>query len=68
MSGWSRAESLHEAGEILREVRARFETGPVAYGPYLFADVPEITEAEEQAAIDDGLIQPSRVQYAARPR
>jgi SAM-dependent methyltransferase len=41
---WSEGHGLHEAGDILREVRARFEV----------------------AAIDAGLIQPGRVQFAAR--
>ncbi len=63
---WSEGHGLHEAGAILREVRARFEVGPVAYGPYIFPDLADVREADEQAAIDAGLIQPGRVQFAAR--
>lgn len=68
IGGWSQAEGLHEAGDILREVQARFDVGPVRYGPYLFSDLADVSEADEQAAIDAGLIQPCRVQYAARRR
>jgi hypothetical protein len=32
-------------------------------GPYFFADFNAITEADEQAAIDAGQIQPTRIRY-----
>ena len=46
----------------------RFESGPPGYGSYYFADLPGVSEADEQAAIDRGLIQPGRIQYAGRRR
>lgn len=63
---WAEAENLHEGRTILRELEARFGSGPTGYGPYYFADLPGVSEAEEQAAIDSGLIQPGRIQYAGR--
>jgi SAM-dependent methyltransferase len=65
---WAASENLHEARDVLRELEARFDSGPPGYGPYYFADLPGVSEAEEQAAIDGGLIQPGRIQYAGRPR
>ena len=38
--------------------------GPVTYGPYFFTDLAGTSEADEQAAIDTGLIQANRIQYA----
>jgi hypothetical protein len=66
--GWAEAENLHEGRKILRELEARFSSGPTGYGPYYFADLPGVSEADEQAAIDSGLIQPGRIQYAGRRR
>lgn len=68
LRGWSEGHGLHEAEDILRDARARFDVGAVEYGPYLFADLQGVSEADEQAAIDAGLIQPSRVQFVARRR
>jgi hypothetical protein len=65
---WAESENLHEGRVILRELQARFDSGPPGYGPYYFADLPGVSEADEQAAIDEGLIQPGRIQYAGRRR
>jgi len=47
------------------ELNARFDCQALAYGPYFFADLAA-TDADEQAAIDSGLIQANRIQYAGR--
>jgi SAM-dependent methyltransferase len=65
---WAESENLHEGRVILRELEARFDSGPPGYGPYYFADLPGVSEADEQAAIGAGLIQPGRIQYAGRRR
>jgi SAM-dependent methyltransferase len=63
---WAEAERLHDGGDILRELRARFGSGPVSYGPYFFPDLAGVTEADEQTAIDAGQIQANRIQYVGR--
>jgi hypothetical protein len=62
------AAGLHTGQDILRELGARFDSGPVTYGPYFFPDLAGISETEEQAAIDARLIEPGRIQYAGRQR
>jgi SAM-dependent methyltransferase len=68
LRGWAEAGGLHEGRQILRELRARFDSGPVTYGPFYFADLAGVSEAGEQAAIDAGVIQPGRIQYSGRRR
>jgi hypothetical protein len=57
---WGAAEGLHAGQDILRELGARFDSGPITYGPYFFTDLAAISETEEQAAIDARLIQAGR--------
>jgi hypothetical protein len=38
----------------------------LVYGPYFLADLAATGDVDEQAAIDSGLIQASRIQYAGR--
>ncbi|HEY6294563.1 MAG TPA: methyltransferase domain-containing protein [Streptosporangiaceae bacterium] len=68
MRSWAQAERLHSGLDILAALGERFGSEPVTYGPYFFADLAGISEADEQAAIDAGLIQANRIQYAGRPR
>ena len=44
---------------------ARFDRRLHAEGPYYFADLVDTSEAEEQAAIEAGLIQAGGIRYAA---
>jgi hypothetical protein len=62
------AEHLHAGQDILAALDARFDSEPVTYGPYFFADLADTSEADEQAAIDGGLIQANRIRYAGRRR
>ena len=68
LRGWAEAEGLYEGQHILRELSARFDSGPVSYGPFYFADLAGVSEADEQAAIDGGVIQAGRIQYSGRRR
>ena len=68
LRGWAEAEGLHEGQQILRELDARFDSSSVTYRPYYFPDLSGVSEPAEQAAIDDGLIQPGRIQYTGRRR
>jgi SAM-dependent methyltransferase len=66
LRSWVHAEGLHAGQDILEELDARFDCRAVAYGPYFFADLAGTSDADEQAAIDSGLIQANRIQYAGR--
>jgi SAM-dependent methyltransferase len=65
---WAQEEGLHPGEDIRRQLAARFGAGTVSYGPYYFADLSSTGEADEQAAIDAGQIQPGRIQYVGRLR
>ena len=52
--------------DILNGLDARFDRETLGSGPYFFADLTATSEADEQGAIDAGLIQANRIQYAAR--
>jgi SAM-dependent methyltransferase len=60
---WAREEGLHRGEELVRLLDERFERRLLADGPYFFADLTDTTEAEEQAAIDAGLVTPTRIDY-----
>jgi SAM-dependent methyltransferase len=66
LESWVHAEGLHAGQDILDQLDARFDRQQVAYGPYFFADLAGTSDADEQAAIDSGLIQANRIQYAGR--
>ncbi|MGH3255689.1 MAG: class I SAM-dependent methyltransferase [Streptosporangiaceae bacterium] len=68
LRSWTEAEGLHSGQDILAALGPRFDPESVTYGPYFFADLAGVSEADEQAAIDTGLIQANRIQYAARSR
>lgn len=54
---WAEQERLHAGQDVLRELDARFDCRSLEYGPYFFPDLANISEAEERAAINAGLIQ-----------
>ena len=63
---WEHAEGLHAGHNILDELDARFDSQPATYGPYFFPELAATSDADEQAAIDSGLIRANRIQYAGR--
>ena len=65
---WAADEHLHAAEDIVAELDARFDRQFLGDGPYFFADLADVSEADERAAIDAGVIQPNRVAYAGRRR
>jgi SAM-dependent methyltransferase len=68
-SGWFAREHLHPGDELLQALDERLERRLLAYGPYFFPDLAGTTEADEQAAIDAGEIQATRIDYVGtRPR
>jgi SAM-dependent methyltransferase len=60
---WAQEEGLHAGEDIVRELDDRFDRQSRTYGPYFFPDLAGITEDDEQAAIDGGAIQASRISY-----
>src|SRR5215469_11064946 len=51
LRSWAQADGLHGGQDILDELDARFDSRPVTYGPYFFAERSGTTQADEQAAI-----------------
>jgi SAM-dependent methyltransferase len=68
ISSWADSEGLHTGQQILDELAARFDRQSVSYGPYYFPDLADTSEADEQKAIDDGLIAANRIHYVGRRR
>ena len=66
LAGWAGEHGIHPAGELLGLLGRRFELEPPVHGPYVFADLPDTTEAEEQAAIASGEIRATRVEVVGR--
>jgi SAM-dependent methyltransferase len=66
--GWAEEEGLHTGLEIVRELDARFDPQMLAYGPYFSPGLADVSENDEQAAIDAGEIQPNRISYVCRRR
>ena len=62
---WATEEGLHPGEAIVRGLDARFDRQLYVEGPYYFADLADTGEAEEQAAIDAGLIRAGGIRYAA---
>lgn len=60
---WAEEEGLHTGQDIVRELDARFDPQLLAYGPYFFPDLADISEHKEQAAIDAREIQANRIAY-----
>jgi SAM-dependent methyltransferase len=60
---WLADEGLHPGSKILSELDARFDRQFCAHGPYFFSELAEITEADEQAAIDSGQIRATGIRY-----
>jgi SAM-dependent methyltransferase len=63
---WAVGDHLHPAANIVAELGARFDRQFLGNGPMFFADLDGISEADEQAAINSGAIQPGRVAYVGR--
>jgi SAM-dependent methyltransferase len=65
LRSWASQEGLHPGEEIMRGLDARFNRQVYTEGPYFFPDLADTSEAEEQAAIDAGLIRAGGIRYAA---
>jgi SAM-dependent methyltransferase len=68
LRSWAAEEGLHTGEQILAGLDARFHRRLCTVGPYFFADLAGITQAEEQAAVDTGSIQANGIRYVGQPR
>ncbi|MBA3309964.1 MAG: class I SAM-dependent methyltransferase [Nocardioidaceae bacterium] len=66
LRGWAKHEGLHPGQQIVQGLDARFERAVSTFAPYFFPDLADTSEADEQRAIDAGLIQATGVRHAAR--
>jgi SAM-dependent methyltransferase len=65
---WAARDGLHRGDALLRLLEERFERRSLTYGPYFFPDLSGTSEADEQAAIDAGEIQATRLDWLGTPR
>jgi SAM-dependent methyltransferase len=68
LRAWAAEEALHGGEKLLHILDERFEERFSAEGPYFFADLADTTEADEQAAIDAGVIQATRIDWVGAMR
>jgi hypothetical protein len=61
-------DGIHPGEVLLRLLDERFERRLLMYGPNFFPDLVDTTEADEQTAIDDALIQSTRIDYVGTRR
>src|SRR6266550_4113322 len=65
---WAEREAVHPGNVLVRLLDERLERRLLADGPYFFPDLAGTTEDDEQAAIDAGLIQSTRIDYVGQRR
>jgi SAM-dependent methyltransferase len=69
LASWLERDGIHRGDALVRLLDERLERRLLAHGPYFFPDLANATEADEQAAIDAGQVQASRIDYVGtRPR
>jgi SAM-dependent methyltransferase len=68
LRSWAVEEGLHTGEQIVAGLDARFHRERYTVGPYFFADLDHTSEADEQAAVDQGLIAANGIRYVGRPR
>jgi SAM-dependent methyltransferase len=65
---WAEREGLHRGAELVRLLNERLQCEFLEHSPYFFPDLADTTEADEQAAIDAGVIKATRIDWAgSRP-
>jgi SAM-dependent methyltransferase len=63
LQSWADAHGLHAAEKLVRLLDVQFQRRGLTRGPFLFADLADTSEADEQTAIDAGRIRPLRIDY-----
>lgn len=65
---WAEREELHSGEVLVRLLDERLERQLLAHGPYFFPDLVDTTDADEQAAINEGQIRATRIDWVGAPR
>jgi SAM-dependent methyltransferase len=66
---WAAREGVHRGEALLQLLDEHFERRLLAHGPFFFPDLAAtITESDEQAAIDAGVIQANRIDWVGALR
>jgi SAM-dependent methyltransferase len=65
---WAAGHGLHRGEDILDGLAQRFDTAFSTRGPYFFADLAGVREADEEEAIAAGAIRATGIRYAGTPR
>lgn len=68
VQAWASDEQMHTGRDVMRGLRDRFDTRFAGDGPQFFAELDGVTRADEQAAIDAGLIQATGLHYVGHRR
>ena len=68
LGDWATRDGLHRGEALLQLLEERFERRLLAFGPYFFADLADMTDADEQAAIAAGLIRATRIDWVGASR
>jgi SAM-dependent methyltransferase len=68
LRSWAEKERLHAAAPLLRLLDQRFDRRHLERGPYFFPDLSGTSMEDEQAAIDAGEVQPTRIAYVGTVR
>lgn len=66
LEDWADSEGLHTGDDIIGALGRRFANRILARAPYLFSDLDNITEADEQAAIDADQIRSTGIRYVGQ--
>lgn len=68
LRGWAEGHGLHTSDLLVRLLDERLERRALASGPYLFPELPDTSDPDEQAAIDRGEIEAMRVDWVGAAR
>lgn len=66
LRSWADREGIHSSAALIGELDRRFKRESFSRGAYFFPDLVDTSEADELAAIAEGRIQATRIDYVGR--
>jgi SAM-dependent methyltransferase len=63
---WARGERLHSGLDVVQALQERFDILLLTAEPCFFPELKDVTEADEQVAIDSGRIQANGIRFVGR--